>query len=228
MRRTLAVAVLPAAAALAVLPGCHKDEVVSPTLVATCEARPASGNAPLPVTFLVGVSGAEGAFGVSIAYGDGTTGTNPDATHTYAPAGTYLASFTVTTPTQSARCSAAVTVATGPTPTPTPGENQPPNPVFKTTPAASASNKITGTAPLSVRFNMCATSDPEGDRLYFLMDFDGDGKWDSGGSTGANCRKDHVYAAGTWKPTMCVQDRDAADESIHDDQCRTYTVTVTP
>ena len=227
MRRTLAVAA-SLAAALVLLPGCQEDEVVAPTLVATCEARPASGNAPLPVSFLVDVTGAEGTFSVAISYGDGSSGTNPDAPHTYVAAGSYLASFTVSTPTQSARCSTTVAVGAGPAPTPTPGQNQAPNAVFKTDPEASLSNKISGTAPLTVRFNMCPTSDPEDDRLYFLMDFDGDGSYDSGGSTGANCRKDHVYAAGTWKPQVCVHDRDATDHPIHDDQCRTYSVTVTP
>ena len=46
MRRPLAAAAL---AALAALPGCREDKVVAPSLALTCEARPASGTAPLPV-----------------------------------------------------------------------------------------------------------------------------------------------------------------------------------
>jgi len=225
MRRTLAVAVLPALA-LVLLPACSKDNIVTPTLGATCEARPASGTAPLPVSFLVGVSGAEGGFSVAIAYGDGTTGTNPDAAHTYAAAGTYTASFTVTTPTQSARCSAVVAVSESVSPQPT--GNQPPDPVFKSTPQASVSGKITGTAPLSVRWNMCASTDPDKDILWFLYDFDGDGKFDREGTTGAYCRTDYVYAAGTWNTKLCIHDVSSSYEQLHPNQCRVYTVTVTP
>jgi hypothetical protein len=126
---------------------------------------------------VVGVTGAEGPAAVSIAYGDGSSGTNPDAPHTYAAAGTYVASFAVTTSTQSARCSATVTVEA-----PAPPANQPPSLVAKTTPSAG----------------------------YFLFDFDGDGRYDAGGSSGANCRKDWTYNVGTWKPEVCVHDRDAA------------------
>jgi PKD repeat protein len=229
MKRSLAVAVLPAATLL-LMPGCEDENVVAPTLVATCEARPASGNSPLPVSFVVDVSGAEGAFAVAISYGDGSSGTNPDLPHTYAAAGSYLASFTVSTATQSARCSTTVAVAGGTVPTPPPGQNQAPSPVFKTTPDAGGSrgDRISGTAPLSVRFNLCATTDPESDLLWFLMDFDGDRKWDAEGTSGAFCRRDWVYAAGTWHPQVCVHDMDAAYGRLHDDQCKTYTVTVTP
>jgi len=215
-------------ALLAAGPGCQEEQTVTaPALAATCEARPISGPAPLVVSFLLGVSGAEGPFSVSVSYGDGASGTNPDAPHTYAAAGTFTAAFTVTTATQSARCSAAVTVQPGPSPSPSPGANQPPKAVFKSTPDA-VGGTISGTAPLSVRFNMCASSDPEGDRLFFLMDFDGDGRFDLAGTTGAHCRSDHVYAAGTWRPRNCLRDVDTAGEALHDDQCHTYTVVASP
>jgi hypothetical protein len=222
MRRPLAAVAL---AALAALPGCQKDQVVAPSLAVTCEARPASGPAPLPVSFLLAVSGAEGTFGVSIAYGDGASGTNPDAPHTYASAGTYVAAFTVTSAAQSARCSTTVTVSAPPAPA-----NRPPDPVFKTTPDAGGSNqdRINGTAPLGVRFNLCPTTDPDGDLLWFSMDFDGDRKFDSEGTTGAYCRRDWTYAAGTWRPRVCVHDMAASYEALHEDQCKSYTVTVTP
>jgi hypothetical protein len=225
MRRTLAVAVLPVAA-LALAPACHKENVVAPTLVATCAAQPGSGEAPLPVSFLVGVSGAQGSFDVAIVYGDGSTGTNPDASHTYGSAGAYVASFTVTTSTQSARCTATVTVAAPPTPPP----NRPPVPVFKSTPAAGGSyaDKVGGTAPLSVRWNMCASSDPDADLLWFLYDFDGNGHFDREGTTGAYCRTDYVYSAGTWHTKLCVHDMSSAYEKLHEDQCKVFTVTVTP
>ena len=207
------------------LPACQDETPVSPALTATCEARPASGPAPLAVTFLLNIAGAEGAPTVAITYGDGQSGTNPDAPHTYAAGGSYTASFDVRTATQTARCSAAVTVSG--TAAPSGGGNKPPVAVFRTTPGEVA-GRITGTAPFTVHFNMCATSDPEDDELYFLMDFDGDEKFDFGGITGFHCRADRTYAVGTWKPVICVHDRNAARTPLHDDICATYTIEATP
>jgi hypothetical protein len=209
-------------------PGCQEgDTITAPALGATCEARPSSGPVPLTVAFLLSVSGAEGPFSVAVSYGDGTSGTNPDAPHTYAVGGAFTVSFTVTTATQSARCSTTVTAQPGTPPSPPPSSNQPPTPVFKSTPDAAGST-ISGTAPLSVRFNMCASSDPEGDRLYFFHDFDGDGRIDWAGTTGAHCRADHVYSAGTWKARNCLHDTDANGEALHNDLCKVYSVVVTP
>jgi hypothetical protein len=206
--------------------GCQEEKTVtSAALSATCEARPSTGPAPLAVSFILGVSGAEGPFTVAVGYGDGASGTDPDAPHTYATAGSYTAAFTVTTATQSARCSTSVTVQPGTAPSP--GANRPPEAVFKTLPAA-VGGTITGTAPLSVRFNMCLSADPDGDKIYFTMDFDGDGDIDQGGTTGGNCRRDHVYSAGTWTAHDCLRDIDASGKALHEDQCRTYSVAVAP
>ena len=210
------------------LPGCQKgDKLTAPALVATCGAQPTTGLAPLSVTFQLTVSGAEGPFQVVVSYGDGQSGTNPDLPHPYATSGVFTAAFTVTTATQSARCSTTVAVLPSAVPSPPSGSNRPPTPVYKSTPAASGST-VSGTAPLAVRWNMCATTDPDQDLLYFLMDFDGDGRFDSGGTTGAHCRKDYVYAAGTYHPRLCVHDMTASGEALHDDQCRTFTVLATP
>ncbi len=229
--RRLAVAAVAVSVLLGLASsGCHKDEVTAPALSATCEAQPASGAAPLAVRFLVSVAGAEGPFTVEINYGDGSSGTDPDTPHTYAAPGSFTASFTITTATQSARCAAGVSVSPGssPSPSPSPGANGPPHPVFKSTPDA-VNGTITGRAPLAVRFNMCATTDPDGDMLWFSMDFDGDGNWDNVGTTGAHCRYDHVYAAGTYnKVTMCVHDVTPTYEGLHQDQCKLYTVVATP
>jgi len=207
------------------LTGCQDGET-TPPLSATCSAQPSSGSAPLAVRFLLTVSGAEGAFTVAVSYGDGTSSADPDILHTYAAAGSYTASFVVETMTQSALCSALVVVS-GPSPTPTPAGNQPPQPVFKTTPPARG-DTVTGTAPLSVNLNMCLTSDPEQDWLFFSMDYQGDGSWDNRGPFGGNCRKDYVYAAGTWSPRLCVHDIDENRAPLHDDQCHTFTVVATP
>lgn len=204
------------------LPACQEDTVVAPTLAATCEARPPAGAAPLTVSFLLNVSGAQGATTVAISYGDGQSGTSADAPHTYATPGSYTAAFDVRTQTQSARCSASVTVTGG---SGGPTGNQPPNAVFKSNPVVSG-GKITGPSPLTVSFNMCASSDPEGDELYFLFDFDGDERFDFGGTTGAHCRVDHVYTTGSYQAVNCVYDRDKSGQALHDDVCRTYDVVV--
>ena len=203
---------------------CQEDQVVSPALTATCEARPSAGTAPLGVAFLLNVAGAEGPVTFSISYGDGQSGSNPDAAHTYAAPGSYTAAFDVRTSTQSARCSTTVGVSPGTTPV---SGNQPPNAVFRTTPTA-VGGFITGTAPLTVGFNMCATSDAEGDELYFGMDFEGDDKFDFKGITGFHCRAEHVYAVGTWRPLLCVHDRDKDFNPLHDDSCQRYTVVAKP
>lgn len=231
-RRSSAVAiaaVLGAAwgLAAAALPGCRKQTVTAPSLTASCSAQPASGSAPLPVSFTLSVAGAEGGFNVVVSYGDGASGSNPDQPHTYGAAGTYTVAFTVTTPTQSARCSTLVTVAAPPAPSPSPTGNRPPLAVFKSDPIA-AGNSLAGTAPFSVRWNMCASTDPDADRIWFRYDFDGDGRIDQEGTTGANCRTDHVYAAGTWHSKLCLYDIGEGYERLHPDQCRTYTVTVAP
>jgi len=233
-RRTVVLAVVAGLAAAG--PGCNQgDTVTTPTLAATCSATPASGPAPLVVSFALAISGAQGTPQVAVSYGDGATATDPDATHTYAVEGVYTASFDVTTAEQSARCATTVTVGAGtgggpgPTPTPTPpgGENQPPEVVYKTTPNAK-NGTITGTAPFDVRFNMCLTADPEGDTLYFTMDVDGDGKLDVRGSTGASCRHDATYAVGTWKAQLCVTDLDPAGARLHDFECKDYKVVANP
>ncbi len=209
---------------------CQKEEttVTAPSLAATCESRPGSGAAPLAVSFLLAVSGAEGPFTVSVSYGDGQSGSNADVPHTYGTAGSYTASFTVATATQSARCATTVTVLPGNSgPSPPPSGNLPPTAVFKSTPDA-VKGTITGSAPLSVRFNMCATTDPEKDALFFWIDFEGDGKWDVHGTTGGSCRRDTGYAGGTWEPVLCVTDVDPAGQELHPPQCHGFDVVVTP
>jgi len=223
------VVVLGLVAALAATgPGCNEgDTVTAPALTATCSATPSSGEAPLVVSFALTIAGAEGTPSVGVAYGDGTSGTDPDATHVYSAGGVYTASFTVTTSTdQTARCATTVTVSgdPAPSPSPSPGDNLAPVAEFRTNPDANSSYRITGTAPLDVRFNMCLTADPEGDTLYFTMDLNGDGKIDVRGTTGASCREDRTYAMGTWKASNCVTDLDPLGARLHDFQCVTYTV----
>lgn len=230
--------VLVFACAVASGPACNEGSTTAtPTLSAQCSANPASGPAPLTVAFVLDIAGAQGAIAVAVNYGDGTQGTDPDQRHAYPAAGAYSASFTVSTTTQAARCSTPITVAqaltASPTPTPNPAGNQQPAAVFQTTPVTGSS--ITGTAPFTLQFNMCPSADPDGDRLYFRMDLDGDGAFEYHGSTGYDCRHGATYAIGTRTATLCVTDVDCPSwplceglAPLHPFQCRSYTIVATP
>ena len=217
--------------------GCP-DTPAGPGLSATCSATPASGVAPLAVRFALNVEGAQGRFEVRIQYGDGATGSDPTASHTYTTAGSYTAAFDVTTPTQSALCSAVIRVDPGgataaptaaPTPRPTPGgPNQAPAAVFRTTPSAGDGGLIAGVRFLAVEFNMCRTADPEADLLQFTMDFEGDGITEVAGRTGGDCRRTRVYEVGEYQPRICVTDLNEGLSPRRPFQCRSYTVRVTP
>src|SRR5262247_615581 len=129
MRRGLIAGIFVALAAC-------EENTTAPTLSATCSANPASGPAPLSVSFNLAVAGATGTPQVSVDYGDGSTGTNPDVVHRYLGAGLFTAAFTVSAAGQSARCSTTVTVVSS-SPVPTfPIVNTPPLAVFRTTPDA--------------------------------------------------------------------------------------------
>src|SRR6266542_3835825 len=179
---------IAAGAALAtLLGGCRGDTLVAPKLEATCAANPASGVAPLLVTFNLSVAGAEGPFTVGVNYGDGIAGPLPLV--------------------------------------PVPIENTPPRAVFQTTPPAGPGDQIVGPAPLAIRFNMCGSSDVDHDVLRWTMDFQGDGTNEVDGTTGGACRRDFTYAAGTYRPRICVTDLGPDREPAHPFQCKTYTVT---
>jgi hypothetical protein len=220
---------------LACAAGCNEDTPGTPTLSAACTASPASGAAPLRVVFTLDVAGAQGAFNVAVDYGDGTAGSDPAQAHVYGSAGAFPAAFTVTTATQSARCSTIVTVsAPQPSPSPSPSANQPPQAVFLTHPAAAGAT-VAGTAPLEVKFNMCRTADPERDPLRFQMDLDGNGVFEHLGSTGADCRHSAKYAAGSHTARICVTDLDCATwpscagtPALHPLLCRSYSIEVSP
>lgn len=228
MRRLFSLAL----ALFGTVTACNKGTTTTaPTLAAQCAATPSAGPAPLSVVFTLSVAGAEGAFTVAVNYGDGTQGTDPDRSHVYLAPGAYSASFTVTTASQSARCSTPIAVAAATTPTPHP--DQPPVPFYKTDPPASGST-ITGTAPLTVSFNMCRSTD-DGDTLYYKMDLDGDGTFEFHGATGADCRHEGTYSAGTHEARICVTDVSCSTwplceglPPLHPFQCRTYTVIAAP
>src|SRR5712692_6235900 len=95
---------------------CDKQTPVAPSLSATCSASPSSGTAPLNVSFVLNVAGAQGGISVKVSYGDGASSTDVSTPHTYRTAGSYAASFEVSTQSQSALCTAAVQVVAAPAP----------------------------------------------------------------------------------------------------------------
>ncbi|PYQ21309.1 MAG: hypothetical protein DMF79_08475 [Acidobacteria bacterium] len=224
MRMAPGVRIAAGAALAALLGGCRSDTLVAPKLEATCAANPAQGIAPLRVSFNLSVAGADGAFTVEVSYGDGTAGADPDRPHTFVAAGAYTVAFTVSTARQSARCSTTVSVSPLPI-VPVSIGNTPPQAVFDTIPRAGPGDQIAGAAPLAIRFNMCGSSDVDHDVLRWTMDFQGDGTNEVDGTTGGACRRDFTYAAGTYRPRICVTDLGPEREPAHPFQCKTFTVT---
>ena len=89
--------------------------------------------------------------------------------------------------------------APNPSPSPSAAPNQPPR-------LDASVNPDTGSAPLEVRFNLCRSTDPDGDTLSFDIEF-GDG-----GRTG-RCQETHTYAAGVYNASLAVRDgRGGIDE----------------
>jgi len=226
------------AAALALFwSGCEKDTPVSPSLAVTCSANPAGGTAPLAVTFALNVSGAQGAISVRINYGDGSTGTEPSASHVYGNSGSYSATFDVQTPTQSALCTAPlqVTARSTPTPAPTatpPTSNRAPDVHFRTTPDPTAGLTFDASRNVTIAFNMCTSSDPDGDDINFRMDLDGDGSFEVNGPTGADCRRSYTYvhtglvSPKIYEPRICATDLLPSLSPAHPYQCKSWTVKV--
>ena len=71
-----------------------------------------------------------------------------------------------------------------------------------------------GPAPLTVNFNLCRSSDPDGDPLSFLYNF-GDGKSREVG----RCRHEHAYQnPGSYLAQVCVSDG-------RNSSCRSFVVT---
>jgi hypothetical protein len=125
----------------------------------------------------------------------------------------------------SASCSVSITVAAPPAGPVAPSGNLPPELVLKTTPPVGPTGKITGPAPLQVQFNMCPSTDPDGDLKLFTMDFEPDGILDVQGTTGADCRRGFLYAAGAYRPRLCVVDVTApGGNTLHAPTCQVLEV----
>ena len=161
---------------------------VAPNAVLTSSPTPATGKAPLSVTFNgSGSSDSDGSIASwTLDFGDGSTvaGGNgaPPASkqHSYA-AGTYTAKLTVTDD-DGATDSASLAVNSK--------ANVAPNAVLTSSPTPA-----TGKAPFSVTFNGSGSSDSDGSIASWTLDF-GDGSTVAGRQRTPPASKQHSYAAG--------------------------------
>jgi len=154
---------------------------------------PYAGTVGLPVTF--DSTGSDDPDGTLVVYdwsfGDGTTGTGTNPTHTYVAQGTYNVSLTVTDDMGAMDSSTtAATIGMG---------NQ--------APIANANGPYNGTVDTPVQLNSSGSSDPDGAITAYDWDF-GDG------TTGAGPNPTHTYASvGTYNITLTVMDGDGAMDS---------------
>jgi PKD repeat protein len=170
---------------------------------ASFTATPASGTAPLTVSFDAGASvDADGTIAsYAWTFGDGAIASGIRPSHQYTTPGTYTATLTVTdtlgavgTATRSIVVSSMTT-------------NVPPVAAFTPNPAS-------GTAPLAVAFDASASSDSDGSIASYAWNF-GDG------ATGTGVPAARTYAtAGTYTVTLTVTDNQGASGTT------TRTVTV--
>ena len=157
--------------------------------VVSVTATPTSGVAPLNVTF--SSAGSFDPQGQSLTYswsfGDGTTSTSANPSHTFTTAGTYTARLTVSNSIANTT-SGALTITVSATPT-----NQPPVIV-------ASANPLTGQAPLAVTFSSAGTTDPQGQSLTYSWNF-GDG------TTSTSANPSHTFtAAGTYTARLTASD----------------------
>ena len=157
--------------------------------VAVASATPTNGVAPLVVTF--SSAGSYDPDGTTLAYswvfGDGSTSTTPNPSHTYQGASNYIARLTVSDGTNS-RASGNLNITVS-----APASNRPPVAVASATPT-------NGVAPLTVTFSSAGSYDPDGTTLTYSWVF-GDGAT----STAAN--PGHTYqAASNYIARLTVSD----------------------
>ncbi len=164
------------------------------TLVAVASATPASGTAPLTVTFDGSGSAVAGASAVSYqwTFGDGTTASGLTVQHTYQAAGPYTAVLTVTS---GAGATSLTNVAVSALPPP-----MPPVAVATATPSS-------GVVPFTVAFDGSASSASGGSLVAY--------QWDFGDATSASgATVQHSYlTAGTYTAVLTVTDSRGASST---------------
>jgi len=154
---------------------------------------PYAGTVGLPVTF--DSTGSDDPDGTLVAYewsfGDGTTDTETNPTHTYAMPGTYNVSLMVTDDT-GAKDTSTTTSTIG---------------VGNQAPIANANGPYNGTSGAPVQLDSSGSSDPDGTITAYNWDF-GDG------TTGTGANPTHTYATpGAYNITLTVMDSDGAMDS---------------
>jgi PKD repeat protein len=181
----------------------------APTAVATSDIL--TGEASLAVQF-TGDTSTDPDTGDVLTYdwdfGDGTTATTANPSHTFTTVGTYDVTLTVTDNGTPALSSSEATI----TITVTAPANQAPT-------AVASSDVITGEASLAVQFTGDTSSDPDtGDVLTYAWDF-GDG------TTATTANPSHTFTtAGTYNVTLTVSDDGTPALSSSE---ATITITVT-
>jgi PKD repeat protein len=90
-------------------------ETTGPQITVTVSGSPASGAAPLSVSFTSTVTGGSGGYSYEWIFGDGSTSNEPNPTYVYASPGSYTAYLTVTDSSSSTASSNSIhiTVSTG-------------------------------------------------------------------------------------------------------------------
>ena len=171
-------------------------DVSDPAPVAVISATPRFGVAPLEVDF----DGSDSSYlaGVIASYawdfGDGKVANGATVTHTFDAPGTYDVQLTVTADDSSTGDASLTIQVREPTP------NEPPIARFQADPPR-------GNAPLVVRFDASASTDPDGQIDSFRWDF-GDGNLGSGPQV------THRYdEMGSYTVVLTVTDNDAAARS---------------
>jgi len=102
-------------------------------------------------------------------------------------------------------------------------KNSPPIMDLRTRPPAVPGDPypvISGPSPLTVRFNLCRSSDPdmepedgsEGDSLNWQFNFGDDRPVSEGPDTARVCRTEHTYAEGVYVATVSVTDKHLEDQ----------------
>jgi PKD repeat protein len=168
-----------------------------------CDANgPYSGTVGVPVQF--DGSGSSDQDGTIVSYawdfGDGSTGSGVNPTHTYNAPGNFVVTLTVTDDDGATSTCTATATITPP--------NQPPS--------CDANGPYSGDVGTPIQFDGSGSSDSDGTIVSYAWDF-GDG------STGTGVNPTHTYNTdGNFTVTLCVTDDDGAES------CCEATVTVFP
>jgi PKD repeat protein len=157
----------------------------SSPLTASASGTPTTGNAPLTVSFTSSGSGGTAPYTYSWNFGDGTTGTGQNPSHTYTTAGTYTAIVTVTdsaSPANTATANVPITVSSA----------------GQALTATASATPTSGQVPLNVAFT---GSGAGGTPPYTYS-------WNFGdGTTSTAQNPTHTYnTAGTYTATLTVTD----------------------